>query len=198
MHCTKAKKPPQQDPYGMVHANWLHALDEGEEESLVDLGQHVYKTGVVQDGGIAPVWLPRHMPDVEIPWEPRLAHFSDVRICKLTLWDSDVGMGADDVIGEGVLMPSMIAKAVENPNVEQSVLEIALTTVEEEDGNEEEDAGVEHGDANIDSNADRSLCRAVKRSLWGHAPVGGIAKTCDGEMARVELTTESCQLLHVL
>ena len=147
MHCTKAKKPPQQDPYGMVHANWLHALDEGEEESLVDLGQHVYKTGVVQDGGIAPVWLPRHMPDVEIPWEPRLAHFSDVRICKLTLWDSDVGMGADDVIGEGVLMPSMIAKAVDNPNVEQRVLEIALSTVEEEDGNEEEDAEVDDGSA---------------------------------------------------
>ena len=134
------KGEAKQDPYGMVQASWLHGLGLDEEIVEVDLSEHIYKTGTVQDGGIAPVWLPEHLPVVCIPWEARIADLKDRdRMCKITLWDADFGMGADDIIGEGLLAHRSISSAVKMPNKETGKMDIALIAIHDDDEEEEQE-----------------------------------------------------------
>ena len=136
------KAEAKQDPYGMIQASWLHGLGLDEEIVEVDLSEHIYKTGTVQDGGIAPIWMPEHLPVVCIPWEARIADLRERdRMCKITLWDADFGMSADDIIGEGLLAHRSIASAVKTPNKETEKIDIALIAFDDDDNEEKEDDG---------------------------------------------------------
>ena len=117
---------------------------------------HEHKSGIVNDGGIAPIWDAldaEHAPVVQIPWEPILRSFHATnceRSLQIAIWDHDVGPELDDLIGEGFLPIEQLMLAAENPSVQVPSLEnmsIFLTQPKPgtPGGGADEDEGVMHG-----------------------------------------------------
>ena len=155
--CRAARSPGS--PIRLFHPLPPHLPDDAPLD--YSAAAHEHKSGIVNDGGIAPMWDPldpEHRPVVQIPWAPILRSFntkSCERILQLAIWDHDVGPELDDLIGEGFVPLEQLMLAAEHPSVQVPSLEnmsIFLTQPKPGTpggGEEEEDAmhGMDGGSA---------------------------------------------------